>query len=260
MDPTDRIIADDPFLATLVEEVRADPESLGLLLHGSRATGRHREDSDYDLIRVLTDEAYATRKAEGTLLERSPPGQTPRTDTLHQSPARLRWIADHPDWYTATYTSALVVFDRTGEVGDLRERIVRAAGETARAQIAAAYDDYLNSFVRSIKAARRGDDLGRRLHAAESARGLIKSLYGLEGKWPPYHDMLADSLADIETAQDWPRGYLRDALLRLTRDGDPTFQQELEARVENLMDARGIHHEWGNDLEPLKALQFDESS
>ncbi len=253
-------MADDPFLATLLDEVRADPESLGLLLHGSRATGRHRQDSDYDLIRVLTDDAYATRKAQNALLKRSPPGQTPETDTLHQSLSRLRWIAEHPDWYTATYASALVVFDRTGEVGELRETIVRAAGEAARAQIAAAYDDYLNSFVRSIKAARHGDDLGRRLHAAESIRGLIRTLYGLEGRWPPYHDMLAKSLADIEAAQDWPRSYLGDALLRLTRDGDPTFQQELEARVESLMGGRGIHHEWGNDLEPLKAFRFDESA
>jgi hypothetical protein len=46
------------------------------------------------------------------------------------------------------------------------------------------------------------------------------------------------------------------ALGRLTGDGAASFQQELEDRVERLMSSRGIEHEWGNDLEPLKALRF----
>ena len=49
----------------LIAEVRDDPETLGLLLHGSRAVGTHRPDSDYDLIRVVTEQAYAARKAAG---------------------------------------------------------------------------------------------------------------------------------------------------------------------------------------------------
>jgi len=46
-------------------------------------------------------------------------------------------------------------------------------------------------------------------------------------------------------------------LMRLSGDADPSFQQDLEGRVERLMTSRGIAHEWGNDLEPLKALAFD---
>ena len=75
--------------------------------------------------------------------------------------------------------------------------------------------------------------IGRQLHAAESALALIRLLFGLESRWPPYHDNLAAHLTEVEEAQGWPPGYLADALLRLVRDADPTFQQELEARVEH---------------------------
>jgi len=55
-------VPDDPFLAELIETVRDDPETIGLLLHGSRSVGRHRADSDYDLIRIVTADAYEARR------------------------------------------------------------------------------------------------------------------------------------------------------------------------------------------------------
>jgi hypothetical protein len=137
------------------------------------------------------------------------------------------------------------------------ERMRSEANRIAAENTTTAYDGYLNSFVRSMKSARRGDDLGQRLHAAESAVALIRTLFGLESQWPPYHDELAPALPGIETSQGWPPGYLSMALSRLAGGGDASFQQELEDRVERLMRSRGIEHEWGNDLEPLKALRFD---
>jgi predicted nucleotidyltransferase len=40
----------------LMREVEADPSTLGLVLHGSRASGVGRPDSDFDLVRVVTEE------------------------------------------------------------------------------------------------------------------------------------------------------------------------------------------------------------
>ena len=91
---------------------------------------------------------------------------------------------------------------------------------------------------RSLKAWRRGDELGGRLQAADSAMHLLRTLFSLERRWPPYYDRLGTQLAALD-AQGWPPGYLREALLGLVRTGDPTLQQELAARVEALMRARG---------------------
>jgi hypothetical protein len=170
-----------------------------------------------------------------------------------QTPARLRRLADERGWWTASFLTAQVLVDKTGEVAGLVEAIVAKANEAAYAAVPEAYDAYLNSWVRSLKAWRRGDELGGRLHAARSAAHLVQLLFGLEHRWPPYLDALEPALPAIEDAQGWEAGYLRAALLRLTEAGDPAFQRELEASVEALMDARGFAHEWGDDLEPLKS-------
>jgi hypothetical protein len=247
---------DDPFLRDLIAAVRDDSDSIGLLLHGSRAVGNERPDSDYDLIRIVTAEAYEVRRERGALVDKVMAAGQPTADVLYQTVSRIQSYVAKPDWYTATYLSARILFDRTGELGALLARIGAEAGRFSRERLATAYDGYLNSFVRSIKAARRGDELGRRLHAAESATGLTRTLFALQSAWPPYHDNLGEHLPQIEAAQGWPPGYLRAALLRLVRDGDPTFQQELEGRVEELMAHNEVAHEWGNDLEPLKAWRF----
>jgi len=250
--------SEDAFLAGLIAEVREDPETLGLLLHGSRALDAHRADSDYDLIRIVTDEAYSARRKRDALHVKSAPDGRTRADMLYQTPSRIEAYVTDPGWYTATYISARILFDRTGAIAVLMTRLAAEAGKVASERTAAAYDEYLNGFVRSIKAARRGDDLGRHLHAAESALGLIRALFGLESAWPPYHDRLSADLTRIERSQGWPPGYLGVALLRLAHDADPTFQQELQGRVEVLMTARRIPHDWGTDLEPLKALRFED--
>jgi hypothetical protein len=246
----------DQALAPFVDEVRADPASIGLILHGSRATGNHRPDSDYDLIRVVTDEEYENRRLRAALVERRE-ATGGNLDILYQAPSRLRTLGNDVGWWSVTYANAKILVDDTGEVALLVDEIVARARVLARERLPREYDGYLNSFVRSLKARRRGDTFGARLHAAESALYLIRALYALESRWPPYHDELSRELPELEAAQGWEQGYLRDALSTLVRSGDATLQQRLETRVEELMSSRGVAHEWGDDLEPLKRYPFD---
>jgi hypothetical protein len=246
----------DPILATYVDAAKADPETIGVLLHGSRASGRARDDSDYDLIRIVNPDAYDARREAGQLHERVRLENGTIADVLYQTPSRIETYVADPGWYTATYLGARVALDRGGYIGALLARMRSEADRIAHENTPTAYDAYLNSFVRSMKSARHGDELGRRLHAAESALAIVRTLFGLESRWPPYHDNLGPELPGIEEAQGWPTGYLSVALTRLAGDADASFQQELEGKVERLMSSRGIAHEWGDDLEPLKALRF----
>jgi len=218
--------------------------------------GNHRADSDYDLIRVVTDEAYEQRKTAGTLFERQGSDDGPKADVLYQSVRRLKWLAENPAWWTATYTTARVIVDKDGDIELLVRAIVERAGEAAFAKVPETYDSYLNSFVRSLKSWRRGDDPGGRLHAAQSALYLLPTLFGLERSWMPYFDSLTERLPEVEDAQGWEPGFLCAAVKRLLETGDPTFQQQLEARIEDLLASRGLRHEWGDDLEPFKGLGF----
>lgn len=64
-------------LDELNAEVTADPDSVALILHGSRAAGVHGPGSDYELVRVVTDDSYAVRRELGQLREKRPgPAQT----------------------------------------------------------------------------------------------------------------------------------------------------------------------------------------
>jgi len=244
-------------LDELVGEVTADPESIGLILHGSRAAGVHGPDSDYDLVRVVSDEAYTARRARNELREKR--AGAPRADIVYASPEQLRRYAASTDGYTPMFVTAQVVADKNGTVAQLLDAIVAGAGARARENLEELYDDYLNTFVRSIKAWRRGDELGGRMQAAHSCLCLVRLLFAAEGRLAPYHDQLRGSLQELERVQGWEDGFLADALIRVLDTGDPAFQQALEIRVEALFDSRGIAHQWGpeDDLLPAKEHRFE---
>ena len=114
------------------------------------------------------------------------------------------------------------------------------------------YDAYLNSVVRSIKAWRRGDELGGRLHAAASVYPLLRAVVGLERQMAAVSRSARDPSFELERLQGWPPGELRTQIVALLDRGSPDVQQRLQARVEALFLSRGIEHEWADDLEALK--------
>jgi hypothetical protein len=244
-------------LDEIVAEIENDPESIGLILHGSRAAGVHGPESDYDLVRVVTDASYAARSERGEpLLERRP--GPPKADVSYASPERLRLRGESTDGYTPMYVTATVVADTEGEVAALVEAIAANAGARAWDDLDELYDDYLNSFFRSLKAWRRGDELGGRMQAAHSCLCLVRLLFAAERRLAPFHDQLAEPLRELERLQGWEDGYLADAFERVLATGDPTLQQALELRVEALLDSRGIAHQWGPEdgLDAVKEHRF----
>ena len=244
-------------LEQLVDEVAADPDSIGLILHGSRAAGVHGPDSDYDLVRVVTDDAYAARRDRDELRERRP--GPPKADIVYASPERLRLRAESTDGYTPMFVNAKVVADTEGQVGALVEAIAANAGARAREELDELYDDYLNCFFRSLKAWRRGDELGARMQAAHSCLCVVRLLFAAEGQLAPYPDQLRTPLQVLEQAQGWDEGFLPETLTQLLATGDPTLQQALELRVEALFDSRGIAHQWGPEdgLDLVKEHRFE---
>src|SRR4051812_45919847 len=73
------VATNDPILDELIREGLDDPETVGLLLSGSRAAVMATATSDYDVYWVLADEVYDRRRAPGVPLRarREPPDQPP---------------------------------------------------------------------------------------------------------------------------------------------------------------------------------------
>jgi hypothetical protein len=207
----------DDVLAELVREAEADPDTLALVLGGSRSVGHERPDSDYDV--------YYVRRV---------PGRPPARDRVEAPTITLDELREHdPDWWTDGMVQGRVLLDQTGGELDMILERLGAATDVARP-----YDAYLNALVRGKAAARRGDELGARLHAADSVRYLVEALAALDGERPRFHDRLAGTLADWE-----PR------LLAILRDPDVDAQLALFTDVRVLMESRGVftHREWKDD-------------
>ena len=236
----------DPVLEHVRRTATDDPATLGVLLIGSRSTGAARPDSDYDVVWILTDDELASRAERHV--------KSGRLDIAFTSPARLAEHARDPGWFTAALLGARVVVDKTGDVSRAVSAIRAAAEARARGRVAEDYDAYLNSFVRSLKAWRRGDELGGRLHASESMTALVRTLCGVLGRWPPYHDDLGRVVVELER---YLTLVFADELRRVVASGDPSSQQRLEAGVEAFMSSRGFPHQWADELEPLKTWRFE---
>jgi hypothetical protein len=250
----------DPVLAPLLAAARADPEVEGVLLGGSRGAGVHDHESDYDLAIVLTDAAFERRRVRGDLLHIRQHPIDPRLDVTYTHLQALESIIRRASWELPGYATAQILYDKTGRLAEIVQAMITMPAERAHADVLAWFDAYLNAFYRSLKAWRRGNVLGAQLQAAESAMHVVRVLFALEQRWPPYHDRLLRQLDTLAT-QGWPAGYLAEALLRLVQTGDPTLQQALELRVETLLRDRGFTLDlWDGEIDRVKAWHFQSAN
>jgi hypothetical protein len=191
----------------LLSDAAQDADVLAVLLAGSRGAGIHDERSDYDVY-VLVREPRPRLKA-------------PPLDVAYVTIEATETI----DWWTPGFVYARVLLDKTGEVAELQQRLSRAAAGDPLEH----YDAYLNSFIRSTRAWERDEELGARMHAAESLAWLAKTLFALEGRVAPYHDRLF-----LHLDAEW-----LPAFREVARSADVAAQRALEARVAALLGERG---------------------
>jgi hypothetical protein len=239
----------DSVLADARRRAEAEEATVGVLLIGSRATGRATADSDYDFLWIVTVAELEARDARGERRQR----KQGDIDVQYVSIGRLTERAAELDWATRALLTSEVILDKTGELTEALRQLGETADAQARADEASEYDDYLNSYVRSLKAWRREDELGGRIHAVESMAALGRTLHGVAGRWPPYHDELAQALPAIEAELGL---CVLDDLRTIVRTGDPSLQQELETRVESFMTDGGVVHEWEDALDKLRTWRF----
>jgi hypothetical protein len=239
----------DPALEDVRRRAEAEEATIGVLLIGSRATGRALADSDYDFLWIVTDAELRARDARGEARQ----FKAGDIDVQYVSIGRLTERASELNWATRALLTSEVLVDKTGELTDALRRMGETAEARARAEVASEYDTYLNSYVRSLKAWRRDNELGGRMHAVESMAALARMLHGVAGRWPPYHDELEQTLPELEAELDLQ---VVENLRTIVRSGDPSLQQELEARVETFMTDRGVLHEWDDALDRLRTWRF----
>ena len=252
-------VNDDPVIQMLRAEAEADPDVIGIVVTGSRAVGAVTDESDYDVIFVVTDAALERYAQE----DRAPPrGHTVDPpihtgDIWNESPRTLRY--ESALWMMPALAESVVVYDRTGETTAAIDALRRMPEEQAREVAASSYDAYLNGMYRSLKSWRRGNELGGRLEAAQTVDALLHTLFALESHWRPYSSRLYLYL-DRLSGQGWQPDELRAILLDLISTGDPRRQQDLARRVERLMRERGYGHvydSWDGQIDTVLGWSFE---
>lgn len=205
------------------------------------------DESDYDVELVLADDAAPrTREYRGT---------------VDLTFAHMRDLIERTlkfGWWSPDDANLIVLFDRSGEVAKVVERLSVLPEDKALADAPGWFEAYLNSFYRSMKAWRRGNEIGGRISAAYSLTALAGSLFALERRWPPYPDRLYRFLDRLD-GQGWEPGWLAATYLDILRNGSPALQQELEGRAEEVLATHGFPDltvGWAGEIERVKAFRF----
>jgi hypothetical protein len=117
----------EPVVRAALEGHLTRPETLGLMLCGSRVLGWAEPGGDYDALILVTPEHFRSLPAEATLLWMFAEGEVPRrmigdfslisTDVLEES---LRSPLDIDHWL---YVDAVVLSDKTGTLETWRRRL-----------------------------------------------------------------------------------------------------------------------------------------
>ena len=224
----------------VVERAEHDPRVVGLVLTGSRGRNAFvRPESDWDVRLVVRDEALAAGAGE--------------LATAHGSPVEIAVfsleafaatgeIGSETEWDRYSYVHVPVVIDK------LDGRITRLVAEKSILPVdqaprvaAAALDDYINSYYRSLKNARVGSVLAAQLDAAESIKPLLTTLFALDGRVRPFHRFLQWELENFPLpGQTWAPAALLPRIASIVGSGSPAEQASLFRDVERLARGRGV--------------------
>lgn len=149
-------------------------------------------------------------------------------------------------------------YHRTGATTPLIDALRYMPADRVQQAVTTGYDAYLNSLYRSLKAWRRGNELGARLEAAQTADYLITLLFALERQWRPYSSRLLFHLEQV-ASQGWQPAELHNLLLDLITTGNPTRQQALARRVTALLRDRGgghVYDDWEGQIDQALGWVF----
>jgi hypothetical protein len=168
-----------------------------------------------------------------------------RSEELDLVRSTLADLRSASSWELPAIAHARVLLDKTGEVAALLESVRRVE----RKELAELYDNYLNDFYRSMKAWRRGRELGARIKGGRSLWWLGQFLLGLDGERAPYPHAWGGRLGELEPL-----------ILEVARTGDPRRQQELQAAVEQVATAHGfrdVSDAWDGDIDRVMEFDFE---
>lgn len=210
------------------------PDTLGILLVGSRATGWGAADSDYDAFVYVTPERYRATEPRDTLVWLESEGEFPtrvvgdfsifapeHLDLHEQSPLDI----DH--W---PYQDALLLFDRTGTLEERRRRIAEFPEEGWKERVLHKYLALAAAYSYALKSDLAGLDAQRQLNIFRAVVTGVSLWFTLQRRWAPPYKWLTPEMERLAIRPD-TRGVLEGALLNPCMDTLTHLRDHLKSEM-----------------------------
>src|SRR5262249_11518746 len=240
----------DETFEKVVQESRADPDVLGLIVGGSRGKGLATRHSDYDCTLVVTEEAHEFKIAKMAEL---PSGFDVRVHTMQSFAEHAAWNGPYR-WDRYNWARLRAQIDKAD---GLIQRLIDEKGRVPSSEvdnfIGKSLDHYINQVYRSIKCLRDGCLDGHRLEAADSILPLLDAVFALhDGRLRPYYKYLRWELNEFPLERlPWSADEFLRMLMSILTNGSASIQQTIFRWVDPTFRDQGygaIFEAWGDDL------------
>lgn len=246
-----------PVYEALLKRAQEDSAVVAFWLGGSRGKGRPTRHSDYDIMILVTEDAYRPfcreLGLEGPFQGDWRPGVDLSVGTLRGFEAAAAWESPERGYrYGHAHVKALI--DKTGEAQALIDAKACVPADKVAGFIHDALDHAINQAYRALKCLRDGDPAASRLEAAEGVNPYFDAAFALHGgRLRPYYKYLRWELERWPLTQ-LPTGGARlmdQALEVLGESGGPALSALL-AETRGAFRAAGhgaVYDGWGEKLD-----------
>jgi len=224
----------EPAVRAALQEHRARPDTLGILLCGSRVLGWADPDGDYDALILVTPERFRSIPPEQTLLRIFAEGEAPRRmigdfsiftdETLAES---LRSPLDIDHW---PYVDAVVVADRTGTLEDRRRELAAFPEAGWRERALQRYLTLLIAVHYAIADDLRGFPADRQMNLHRAALAGVHLWFTLQRRWAPPLKWWTREVERLSIRPD-SRAALEAAVLNPTIDTATHLREHLKTEM-----------------------------
>jgi hypothetical protein len=225
--------------ARRLEEWKANPDILGVLLVGSKSRGHNDGLSDDDLEVLFTDEAYQKFTPLEVSERLMADDALPRLiyDTQYLPLSDLARKAHSPfDLDRWPYERAVVLFDRDGHsVADAVKAVGVMSADFRQKRLLHATIDAWIVPGRAAKTIQRGNLAAARLITARGAKALCRLVFALEGRWVPLDHWLENELRTLADSYN-----VAPLIVELLNTGDPALVRTALERLESRLTEEGI--------------------
>lgn len=224
----------EPAVRAALEAELARPETLGILLCGSRATGWAAPDGDYDAFLYVTRERYRSLDLDATQIRLFAEGETPRrmigdfsvfSDEVFEEALRSPLDIDH--W---PYVDGVVLADRSGRLEEWRRRLAAFPEETWRERVRNKYVQLVVAYHEAVLADVRGFDADRQMNLFRAALAGVGLWFALRKRWAPPLKWWSREVERLEIRPD-TRGVIEGAVLHPTIETATHLRDHLKTEI-----------------------------